>query len=240
MMNDKPLSDDEIEELDNFLVDGAGLEEAMDMATLDGFLTAIISGPKLIPASEWMPWVWDMEQGKESPEFESQAQAERIIGLLMRHMNDIAQMLTYSPQQYAPLLMENQHEGDKIPVLDEWCCGFMKGVELDSGGWLPVTAGHPDWLSTILLYGTEEGWDELRERISRLMNIRRWLPGWLTTCSKFMLTGSPSVDRLPAAVILCAAPLKSAATNCAPADQGRNTSDVMGVWSGCIESERRR
>lgn len=164
MMNDKPLTEDEIQELDNFLLDGADLEEAMDIATLDGFLTAIISGPKLIPASEWMRWVWDMEQGKDSPEFESQAQAERIIGLLMRHMNDVAQMLTYSPEQYAPLLMENQFEGDKIPVLDEWCCGFMKGMELDSRGWLPVTAGHPDWLSTILLYGTEEGWDELKRK----------------------------------------------------------------------------
>jgi len=34
----------------------------------------------------------------------------------------------------------------------------MKGVHLDSDGWLPVVIGKPDWMSTIMLYGTEEGW----------------------------------------------------------------------------------
>lgn len=164
MMNGGPLTDEELRELDDFLLDAPGIEESMDIATLDGFLTAIISGPKLIPPSEWMRWVWDMESGKDSPEFETRAKAERIIGLLMRHMNDIAETLTYSPQHYEPLLMENPNDGDPVPMAGDWCCGYMKGVELDSQGWLPVTAGKPDWMSTILLYGTEEGWAVLEQK----------------------------------------------------------------------------
>ena len=38
------------------------------------------------------------------------------------------------------------------------------GVQLDSDGWLPVVVGKPDWMSTITLYGTEEGWEALEKK----------------------------------------------------------------------------
>lgn len=164
MINKGPLTDEELQELDHFQMDAQGIEESMDISTLDGFLTAIVCGPKTIMPSEWMRWVWDMESGEDAPEFEDQAQAQRILGFLMRHMNDIAQTLDQAPQQYEPLLMENPNGGDPIPILDEWCSGFMKGVNLDSEGWLPVIAGKPDWMSTILLYGTEQGWEALKKK----------------------------------------------------------------------------
>jgi uncharacterized protein len=164
MLNEGPLTDDEIRELDQFLLDAKGLEESMDISTLDGFLTAIVCGPKTIMPSEWMRCVWDMERGEDAPEFKDWAQAQRILGLLMRHMNDIAQTLHHAPEQYEPLLMENPNDGDPIPILDEWCSGFMKGVQLDSEGWAPVIAGKPDWMSTIMLYGTEEGREVLKKK----------------------------------------------------------------------------
>lgn len=136
----------------------------MDIATLNGFMTAIVCGPKTIMPSEWMRWVWDMERGEDAPEFKDQAQAQRILGLIMRHMNDIAETLHQAPEQYEPLLMENPNGGDPIPILDEWCSGFMKGVKLDPEGWLPVIVGKPEWMSTIMLYGTEEGWDALKQK----------------------------------------------------------------------------
>jgi len=49
-----PLTDEEIEELDQFLINSEGIEESMDVAMLDGFLTAIVSGPKTIMPSELM------------------------------------------------------------------------------------------------------------------------------------------------------------------------------------------
>ena len=164
MLSPGPLTDEQIKELDQFLLDAEGIEESMDISTLDGFLTAIACGPRTIMPSEWMRWVWDMERGEGAPEFTDQAQAQRILGLLMRHMNDIAQTLHQAPEQYEPLLMENPNGGDPIPILDEWCSGFMKGVQIDSEGWLPVTLGKPDWMSTITLYGTEDGWEALEKK----------------------------------------------------------------------------
>ena len=102
MLSPGLLTDEEIEELDQFLLDAEGLEESMDISTLDGFLTAIVCGPKTIMPSEWLRWVWDMESGKDAPEFKDQAQAQRILGLLMRHMNDIAETLQQAPEHYEP------------------------------------------------------------------------------------------------------------------------------------------
>ena len=168
MLGPGPLTDEELDELDQFLLHAEGLEESMDISTLDGFLTAIVCGPKTIMPSEWLPWVWDMECGQDTPTFKDQAQAQRILGLVMRHMNDIAATLYQAPQNYEPLLMENPNDGNAIPIIDEWCSGFMKGVHLDSDGWVPVLIGKPDWMSTIKMYGTEEGWKVLENKKSSL------------------------------------------------------------------------
>lgn len=76
MLNQGPLTNEEIKELDEFLLDAEGIEESMAISTLDGFLTAIACGPKTIMPSEWMRWVWDMESGEDAPEFNDQAQAQ--------------------------------------------------------------------------------------------------------------------------------------------------------------------
>src|SRR5271163_3487829 len=84
----RPLIDQEIEELDAFLLSDDGLENAMDVSGLDGVLCAVLSGPNVIMPSEWMRWVWDSTEGKQSPKFTSEKQAQRILDLLMRHAND--------------------------------------------------------------------------------------------------------------------------------------------------------
>ena len=156
-----PLSDEEIEELDDFLLDAEGIDESMNVSMLDGFLTALICAPKLILPSEWMRWVWDTEHGKDSPNFSSEDEAGRILSMLMRHMNDITRTLSQAPEYYEPLLLENINSGNPIPILDEWCMGFVKGMSLDEEGWSDIAVANPQWLSTIFLYGTEKGWETL-------------------------------------------------------------------------------
>ncbi len=101
-----PLTNQEIEELDAFLLSDDDLENAMDVSSLDGFLCAALSGPNVIMPSEWMRWVWDNKEGKQSPKFTSEKQAQRILGLLMAHANGIAVTLTQFPQYYEPLFLE--------------------------------------------------------------------------------------------------------------------------------------
>jgi uncharacterized protein len=163
----EPLSARDIRQLDRFLLADESLEEAMDVSTLDGFLCAVLSGPKLIMPSEWMRWIWDMENGEQVREFRSEKEAQRILSLLMRHANDIADTLTYAPEAYEPLFFEHTVEGGTVSVVDEWCCGYVKGISLDPDGWQPLLAAQPDWFEVVHLYGTEHGWARLKDLVDR-------------------------------------------------------------------------
>ena len=55
---DEPLTDAELDELEGFLASDAVPQDCMDLEMLDGFLTAIVSGPESIQPSEWLPQVW--------------------------------------------------------------------------------------------------------------------------------------------------------------------------------------
>ena len=161
-MKSRPLTDREIEKLDASLLSDGSLEDAMDISTLDGFLCAVLSGPKVIMPSEWMRWVGDMKNGEQDREFASEKQAQRIIGLLMRYANDIAVTLSQAPQHYEPLFFEREIKGYIVSIVDEWCCGYVKGIALDPAGWQPLIETQPDWFEVIHLYGTEGGWNKLK------------------------------------------------------------------------------
>ena len=143
---DIPLSADEIDELDRFLVEEL---DTMDISTLDGFFTALLCGPKMFMPGEWMPWVWDPENGRAPPEFKDEREARRIMGLLTRHMNDVAMTLHDAPDTYHPLLMEYFDDDDETTgsalSLHEWSWGFLMGVDLDRDGWQPLFDENPEW-----------------------------------------------------------------------------------------------
>lgn len=155
-----PLSDDELDELDQFLLSDDTREEAMDISMLDGFLTALAIGPNTLPPSQWMPVIWG---GPIT--WQSEAQAKRMMSLVFRHANDILFNLRSYPDEFQPLLYEREHEGKKIPIIDEWCSGFIQGMALDEAAWRPLMESDEgnDMLFAILLYGTETGWQQLND-----------------------------------------------------------------------------
>ena len=119
-----PLTNREIKELDAFLLADDSLENAMDVSTLDGFLCAVVSGPKVVMPSEWLRWIWDMDEGEQSPKFPSENQAQRILSLLIRHANDIALTLIEASQYDEPLFLQRAVKGSAVSIVDAWCCGY--------------------------------------------------------------------------------------------------------------------
>jgi uncharacterized protein len=162
-MKHEPLGEAELDELDEYLLSLDEFDDSMDISMLDGFFTAIVSGQRLIPPSEWMPWVWDAGKGEQEPAFESEAQAGRILGLMMGHMNSIVTTLMQAPDQFEPLLMENPNDGDPIPIIDEWCVGFVTAMGLDEKGWASVPPAMGERLDKIRLYGSSQGWKRLEQ-----------------------------------------------------------------------------
>ncbi|MES9992347.1 MAG: UPF0149 family protein [Candidatus Thiodiazotropha sp.] len=135
-----PLNDDEIDRLDQFLlnrIDNEIITEEMDegifdISTLDGFLTAIVSGPVTIPPSMWLPSVW----GDFEPEWESEEAFSDILALLVRHMNGIVQTLMQYPDDFEPLYLQRQVDDMTYTIVDEWCEGYFRGTELSPEEWL--------------------------------------------------------------------------------------------------------
>ena len=109
----KILSEAEIERLNQFLLDRIPEdadaeytedtdEGILDISELDGFFTAIVSSPVMIPPSQWLPAVW----GEYEPVWESEKEFEGIFTLLMRHMNDIAATILNHPAPLIKLSLE--------------------------------------------------------------------------------------------------------------------------------------
>ena len=164
MISSLPLTEAEFELLDAFLISEEAPTDTMDSSMLDGYLAAVVSGPNLIMPGEMLRWVWDTENGAESPEFKSNKEAESIIGLIMRHYQSVNDTFNRAPQDYEPRIMEREHEGRMIPIIDEWCMGYYLGMAADLKARTPLLLSQPKLFSTILLYGTDDGWQTLKKK----------------------------------------------------------------------------
>jgi uncharacterized protein len=70
--------------------------------------------------------------------------------------------------------MENPNQGDPIPIIDEWCFGFMRGVRLDEPHWQPLMTQKPELFEVLRLYGTEDGFTILLQKNYPLEQHKRW------------------------------------------------------------------
>lgn len=160
-----PLTDAEFDELDEFLMSDSLPEETMDIAMLDGFLTALAIGPNLIEPSRWLPEIWGGGKAGDEVAWESSEQAARIMGMILRHWNFLLAQFQAEPEAYEPVLYASEEGGKEISIIDEWCIGFVRGMNLDGEAWQPMMDDEEaeEFLWPIMLYGTETGWEEMEQ-----------------------------------------------------------------------------
>lgn len=138
---DEPLTDAEYNELEAFLGSNTVPQDCMDLEMLDGFLTAIVSGPEMIQPSEWLPVAWSDSQRSVSPVFQDNDQAQRILSLMLRLQQGIRRTLAEAPTRFKPLLYhaEPKNKDQKTPPeASAWCEGYMTGVMLREESWEPI------------------------------------------------------------------------------------------------------
>ncbi len=138
-LSTEPLNDAEIEWLEDFLferldedTDTSDLDEGvLCVSELDGFFTALVSGPVMLSPSQWLPQVW----GDFEPTFKRDDEFEKVISLMIRHMNNIASLLMEQPQNFEPMFLQSKAGGEKNIIVDEWCEGYMRAVVLTAEQW---------------------------------------------------------------------------------------------------------
>jgi len=155
MQLDQPLSDKEFNELDQFLLSDRCPDDAMTMDSLHGYLSAIAIGPVMIPMAEWLPQVWGSEQ--QTPKFKNDKEADRIVNLIVRFMNEIAITLEVAPKEFEPLFCEHEYEGKSLIDGEAWAWGFWEGINLRAEAWEPIWESNlAPLMQPIYLLGADE------------------------------------------------------------------------------------
>jgi len=187
-----PLSDAELDELDHFLLSENLPEETMTLDELDGYLTALVCGPVTLPPSQWLYGVWGWpEEGKV---FQTNKEAEKIIGFIMRHMNGIIGTLMEAPETFEPMIDAMTYPDDPREYQDAefWAIGFMKGVALCQADWQPLfdDPEGKEAFRPIHLLGAEDVIDEEDELVADPAQREEWakkLPAAIVATYNFWL-----------------------------------------------------
>lgn len=108
-------------------------EEAMLLEELDGFIAGLLACPELIMPDDWLPLVWHEDGADQQPVFEDLDHANRVLGLVMEHYNNVARTLMERPDRYSPLFSVDTRNGDILWEL--WIEGFEKAVALRQAAW---------------------------------------------------------------------------------------------------------
>lgn len=185
------LSEQEMQALDDFLMSDATSSEVMMLDQLDGYLTALASGPALPKPEEWMPRVWG-PSASDAPKFESDAQRATITDLLTRHLNATVWSLNQELESFEPIFDMNVYEGDEHEYLDgeSWAHGYMTGIELQRDNWQKLFAARhaTEVLRPIYLLGSPDITAEeeaLVETPAQREALSKKIPASVTAIYKF-------------------------------------------------------
>ena len=151
-----PLSDDELQDLDELLAD-LPVDEAMNIEALDGYLSALLLSPvplASLSGADWLPTIW----GGGDP-FASGKQRKRLVLLVLRHLHSLAVQIGERPQEWEPIYSVAEDGDQQLVDAEDWCVGFMMAVDLQAEAWAPLfenikTAAA---LAPIALLGGDEG-----------------------------------------------------------------------------------
>jgi uncharacterized protein len=148
----------DLEELALYLDSDISPDDCLGLSDLDGFLTGIVVGPELIMPSEWLPVVW----GDDEPEFESDAQAATMIGVIMDRYNEIASCFNADPEKFEPIFW-NKSTGE--PIVMDWAAGFLDAIELRREAWEPLFSHRRAkvLLEPLLILGDDGELDDQRD-----------------------------------------------------------------------------
>jgi uncharacterized protein len=189
--------DKKLRELDDFLCSDTVPDTAMDVSTLEGFLTALVIGPDIIPPSQYMPWIWDMDNGENEIIYDSMEQMNDTMNLVMQVWNNIAEIYSNSPSSFEPAYFRAIEWGAA-----EWCEGFLLGTQLSSEAWAMLWIAQPKLVTPFLRLGDETGIEITKKE----KDAEKWMdavPEALEGIHAFWLerrkdsNGNPTMDALP-------------------------------------------
>jgi len=124
-----PLNDDEYELLDDLLAQMG--PQSMDVAKLEGFLTALVTGPAEVAQDAWLPLVCGGASG-----------SGEAAALVLRHHDYMRVWMQKDPDSFEPI-----YDCGGSWTAEAWCAGFLAGVAMAPDAWAPLRAQQPALLA---------------------------------------------------------------------------------------------
>jgi uncharacterized protein len=157
MPSNEPLSEEQLNFLEDILEKYRSEASVLNVSELDGFFTAVVSGPDLVSFDDWYSMLWGAAEFL--PVWKDEAEFEQFFTLIIQHMNHIATMLLEFPEDYEPLFNEAEIDGEMMLIVEDWSFGYMRGMSTGQG-WPVLPEEQQKYLSAITMH-TEE--DDLTE-----------------------------------------------------------------------------
>jgi uncharacterized protein len=134
-MQNQPLDSTEFEFIEDTLQKYGDDHSVLNLAELDGYFTALVSGPVQVDIAEWFPAIF----GGQNPDWESPDEGKQFIELSVRHMNALATQLANDAQGFTARFEKTEHQGQTLTLAEEWCFGYLRGVAVGNWPELPAT-----------------------------------------------------------------------------------------------------
>ncbi|MBV8503178.1 MAG: YecA family protein [Paucibacter sp.] len=163
----RPLSDDELMELDELLAGLPG-ENVMTIEAMDGYLSGLLLTPLPLadrPGADWLPLIWGGD-GEGNLPFPSGKQKKKALMLILRHLQSIAVQWREHPQAWEPILSVADDGDDEVADAEDWAIGFMFAVGLADAAWEPLFANAESaaLLEPMVLLGADEAELDAKDR----------------------------------------------------------------------------
>ena len=144
-MKPQPLTEAELERV-SALLERFDTKPSMTVEQLDGFFAALLSGPQIVPPSDYLPMICGDEMVLRDTA-NAQTVLQDFLSLIMRHWNAIADTL-HSGEVFLPLLLQDENG---ITPANDWATGFLRGMEFHKEEWASLLADeeHGGWLVPI-------------------------------------------------------------------------------------------
>jgi uncharacterized protein len=119
-------------ELEAFLLTCRPTVPVLSVDGLDGYLTALLIGPKFIDPRLWLSRLL----GEQALLAEADTRDHLAVQAIVAHYNRLSVTLSDCPDQYRPMFKPHRNGG--VDTLF-WWLGFTAGIELDRRNWKRVT-----------------------------------------------------------------------------------------------------
>lgn len=158
--NNTMISDEDLDFINSTLDKYATPHSIINATELDGFLTAIVSGPDMIMPSEWLPAIWGGEE--HTPAWDSEKEVTRFMGLAITMMNETADLLMEEPDAFETMFLKDSNKGEPVTIASFWGLGYMRAVNIRPESWADLPEEMQQELDHIALF-SGEGADILSE-----------------------------------------------------------------------------